>query len=193
MVNIKIITGSVRPTRFNLQVAEWLFGIARKRKDAKVELLDLAKIKLPFLDEPQSPMHRAYTKPYTKQWSKVIDASDGFVWVTPEYNHSVSPVLKNAIDFLYHEWNWKPVALASYGGGAGGSRAAEHLRAVAGELKMYDLREQILLPNYWNHLDKNGKYQFTKEQAEEANELFDSLVFWSAQMESARATLQKKQ
>lgn len=186
MVNIKIITGSVRPTRFNLQVAEWLFRIARKRNDAKVELLDLAKINLPFLDEPKSPMYGEYTKPYTKKWSKKIDASDGFVWVTPEYNHSVSPVLKNAIDFLHHEWNWKPVALVSYGGGAGGSRAAEHLRAVAGELKMYDLREQVLLPNYWDHLDEQGKYRFTKEQAEEAGELLNSLVFWAEQMKAAR-------
>lgn len=191
MVHIKIITGSVRPTRFNLQVAEWLYGIARKRKDAKVELLDLAKINLPFLDEPKSPMYGEYTKPHTKKWSKQIAEGDGFVWVTPEYNHSVSPVLKNAIDFLHHEWNWKPVALVSYGGIAGGSRAAEHLRAVAGELKMYDLREQVLLPNYWNNLDKQGKYQFTKEQAEEAGELLDSLVFWSEKMKPARRELQK--
>lgn len=177
--------------RFNIQVAEWLYGIARKRKDAKVELLDLAKINLPFLDEPKSPMYRAYTKSHTKKWSKIIDEGDGFVWVTPEYNHSFSPVLKNAIDFLHHEWNWKPVALVSYGGGAGGSRAAEHLRGVAGELKMYDLREQILLSNYWNHLDKQGRYQFTKEQAEEADELLNSLVFWSEKMKSARRDLQK--
>lgn len=191
MVTIKILTGSVRPTRFNMQVAEWLFAVAQKRKDAKTELLDLAKINLPFLDEPKSPMYREYTKPYTKKWSKIIDGGDGFVWITPEYNHSFSPVLKNAIDFLHHEWNWKPVALVSYGGGAGGSRAAEHLRGVAGELKMYDLREQVLLPNYWNHLDKQGKYQFTKEHTEEANELLNSLVFWSEQMKSARNDLKK--
>lgn len=192
MVNIKVIAGSARPGRFNIQPAEWITEVAKKRDDINVELLDLAEIDLPFLDEPKSPMYGEYEKEHTKKWASTISDADGFIYVSPEYNHSVSPVLKNAIDFLYQEWNFKPVTYISYGSGAGGSRAVEHLRGTAAELKMFDLREQILLPNYWNNLNKEGEYQFSKEQEKEANDMLDSLVFWSEKMKLARKELQSK-
>lgn len=190
MVEIKILTGSARPTRFNLQPATWIYNAAKQREDMQVELLDLAEINLPFLDEPQSPKSRQYTKEYTKRWSEKIDAADGFVFVTPEYNHSFSPVLKNAIDYLWHEWNYKPVSFVSYGALAGGARAVEHLRTVAAELKMFDLREHIMFPDYWNHLDEEGNYQFTQDHETLAQELLDSLAFWADSMKQARHSLQ---
>lgn len=195
MIKIKIIAGSVRPGRFNIQPAAWITKIAKKRKDIFVELLDLAEIKLPFLDEPIPPSvpqsQRQYSKEHTKKWSKTIDEADGFILVTPEYNHGVSPVLKNAIDYLFYEWHYKPVTFISYGSLAGGSRAVEHLRSIAAELKMYDLREQIMLPNYWEHQDENGKYQFTEQHENSANEMFDSLTFWARKMKEARQELKK--
>ncbi len=190
MVIIKILTGSVRPGRFNIQPANWIRDIAMKRKDITVDFVDLAEVNLPFLDEPASPKQRKYTKDYTKQWSKRIEEGDGFIFVTPEYNHGVSPVLKNAIDFLWHEWNYKPVAYVSYGSEAGGARSVEHLRGIAAETKMYDLRDQMVLSNYWNHLDENGTYLFTEEHEKHANLILDELIFWSEHMKEARKKLQ---
>ncbi|MDQ5951855.1 MAG: hypothetical protein QG639_1136 [Patescibacteria group bacterium] len=186
MTKIKILTGSNRPGRFNIQPATWIYELAKKRKDIEVELLDIEKIALPFLDEPATPMQQSYTKAHTKQWSKTISEGDGFIWVTPEYNHSFSPALKNALDYLLYEWNYKPVTFISYGSEAGGSRAAEHLRGVAAELKMFDLKEQVLLPNYWNHINKAGEYQFSQEKEQAANQMLDTLIFWAKEMKQSR-------
>jgi NAD(P)H-dependent FMN reductase len=189
MIQIKILTGSVRPGRFNNQPVQWIYEIAKKRKDISVEIIDLEKINLPFLDEPVPPSQRKYTKRHTQAWSKIIDEADGFIFVTPEYNHGVSPVLKNAIDYLWFEWHHKPVSYISYGSAAGGARAVEHLRGIAGETKMYDLRDQILLNNYWEHKDENGNYQFTDQQVTLANSILDELTFWAKTMKKGREEL----
>lgn len=189
MIKIKILTGSVRPGRFNIQPANWIYEISKQRKNIEIELIDLAELNLPFLDEPLPPMMDKHSKVHTKKWSKMIREADGFIFVTPEYNHSFSPVLKNAIDYLYYEWNYKPVTFVSYGGSAGGTRAVEHLRGVAAELKMYDLREQILLPSCWENMNTEGKYQFSQRHEQSANEMLDTLTFWAKTMKDARNTL----
>lgn len=191
MPTIKIITGSSRPGRFNIQPAEWLLAEAKKIKGLDVELVDVEKLALPFLDEAMPPMMKQYSHEHTKKWSEMVHATDGFVFVTPEYNHSYSAVLKNAIDYLFHEWNYKPVAFVSYGSMAGGARAVEHLRGVAGELKMFDLREQVLIPNYWGNLNDQGQYQFDEHQAKAAQEMLQSLAYWSEVMKTARVNLPK--
>ncbi|MEK7622074.1 MAG: NAD(P)H-dependent oxidoreductase [Patescibacteria group bacterium] len=189
MTKIKIIAGSTRPGRFNIQPATWIYDLAKGRKEIEVELLDLMKVNLPFLDEPVPPSQNQYSKEHTKSWAKIIDGADGFVFVTPEYNHSFSAALKNAIDYLFKEWHYKPVAFVSYGSLAGGARAVEHLRGVAAEIKLYDLREQILLPNYWDNLDAKGQYRFTSDQVKAANHLLDALIFWGTEMKLSRAKL----
>lgn len=188
---IKIITGSTRPGRFNIQPATWIYEVAKKREDIDVELVDLHVINLPFLDESTPPLMKKYTKEHTKQWSNIVADGDGFIWVTPEYNHSYSPVLKNAIDFVFHEWSYKPVSFVSYGAEAGGSRAVEHLRAIAGQLKMYDLQEQVLLPNYWKDLDENGVFQLQDGHEHAAQAMLETLVFWAKHMKNARKELEK--
>jgi NAD(P)H-dependent FMN reductase len=192
MTKIKILTGSTRPGRFNIQPAAWLFDIAKKRAGIEVELVDLEALALPFLDEPITPMNRQYSKEHTFAWSKIVEGTDGFVFVTPEYNHSYAPALKNALDYLFYEWHYKPVSFVSYGSLAGGSRAVEHLRGVAAELKMYDLREQILLPNYWENLNDEGKYSFTEHQVKSAEELIESLAFWAQELKASREKLAVK-
>lgn len=192
MVKIIILTGSVRPGRFNIQPATWIYQIAKKRADIEVELVDLQEVNLPFLDESIPPSQHHYAKEHTKKWSKRIDVADGFIFVTSEYNHSLSPVLKNAIDYLFSEWHYKPVSFISYGSLAGGARSVEHLRGVAGEIKLYDLREQILFPNYWEHVDEEGKYQFTDQHENEANDMLDQLTFWATSMKQARDALKKE-
>lgn len=191
MVRIKILTGSIRPGRFNIQPARWIYGLAQQQSNVEAELLDLEEINLPFLDESALPSQHQYAKEHTKMWSQKIDEADGFIFVTPEYNHSYSPVLKNAIDFLFDEWNYKPVSFLSYGSLAGGARAVEHLRGVAGEVKLYDLREQILLPNYWENVNENGEYQFNERHEKSAKDILDSLAFWAEKMKAARMELQQ--
>ncbi|MBY0309977.1 NAD(P)H-dependent oxidoreductase [Patescibacteria group bacterium] len=192
MITIKIISGSSRPLRFNDQPVRFVEQVAREAlmsKEVTVEVLDLASINLPFLDEAKPPMMQDYAHDHTKVWSKTIAEADGFIMVTPEYNHSYSPVLKNAIDYLFKEWNHKPVSFVSYGSLAGGSRAVEHLRGVAGELKMYDLREQVMLPNYWDHMTEEGTYDFTERHKESVKELVEQLTFWATEMKAVRAKM----
>ena len=144
MPRIGIILGSTRPNRNGGQVAQWVLELASQRQDAEFELVDLRDYPLPHLDEPLPPSIGQYANDHTKQWAQKIASFDGFVIITPEYNHSTSGVLKNAIDYLYAEWNNKAVGFVSYGG-VGGARAAEHLRLVAGELQMADVRQQVAL------------------------------------------------
>jgi len=189
MVKLKIIAGSTRPGRFNSQPVAFIEKVAKQVEGVEVEVLDLAAINLPFLDEAKPPIMQDYAHDHTKAWSAHIAEADAFIMVTPEYNHSTSAVLKNAIDYLFREWNYKPVAFVSYGSLAGGSRAVEHLRGIAAELKMYDLREQIMLPNYWEHLDGEGKYQFNDRHESSAKEMIEALRFWGETMKVARAQL----
>src|SRR4029077_18570391 len=125
-------------------VARWVYEIANKRTDASFEVVDIADFKLPLLDEPMPPMMGQPTHPHSKAWAAKIAGIDAFVFVTPEYNHSTSGALKNAIDFLFREWNDKAAGFVSYGA-AGGIRAVEHLRLVFGELKIADVRAQVAL------------------------------------------------
>jgi len=169
-----------------------MLKLAEERKDVEVELIDLAEVNLPFLDEPVPALMHQYSKDHTKKWAEKIGSGDGYIFVTPEYNHSYSAVLKNAIDFLNLEWNNKPVSFISYGSVAAGSRAVEHLRSVAAELKMFDLKEQMLLPNYWSGLNETGQFEFDEHHENQATALLDSLIFWSEVMKDARKKMANK-
>ena len=121
---IAIILGSTRPGRNGEAVAKWVYEIAQKRTDAEFELVDIKDFNLPLLDEPMPPIMGQYGKPHTKAWAAKIGSFDGFIFVTPEYNHGIPGALKNAIDFLFREWNDKAAGFVSYGG-AGGARSVE--------------------------------------------------------------------
>jgi NAD(P)H-dependent FMN reductase len=141
-LRIGIILGSTRPGRNGEQVAKWVLEQAQKRTDAAYELVDLLDFNLPHLDEALPPSMGNYANEHTRAWAEAIDSFDGFVFVTPEYNHSTSGALKNAIDFIYPEWNNKAAGIVSYGFN-GGTRAAEHLRLILGELQIADVRAQL--------------------------------------------------
>ena len=144
MIKTAIVIGSTRPGRKAETVARWVYDIAKKRDDAEFEIVDIKDFNLPMLDEPMSPMMGQYSQPHTKAWAAKIATFDAFVFVTPEYNHSTSGALKNALDFLYREWNNKAAGFVGYGG-AGGTRAVEQLRLVMGELQIADVRAQVAL------------------------------------------------
>jgi NAD(P)H-dependent FMN reductase len=184
MTRIGIILGSTRPNRNGEQVARWVYDIASHRTDAEFELVDLRDYPLPHLDEPLPPSMGQYQNDHTKEWADKIASFDGFVIVTPEYNHGTSGVLKNAIDYLYAEWNNKAVGFVSYGS-VGGARAAEHLRLVAGELQMADVRQQValsLLTEFENFsVFKPGEYNRAA-----LDTLLDQVVAWSTALAPLR-------
>ncbi|HUQ54985.1 NAD(P)H-dependent oxidoreductase [Lentzea sp.] len=184
MTHIGIIIGSTRPGRNGEQVARWVLQHAEQRTDATFELVDLKDFPLPHLDEPMPPMMQQYQHDHTKEWSAKIAGFDGFVMVTPEYNHSTSGVLKNAIDYLFAEWNNKAVGFVSYGG-VGGARAVEHLRLIAGELKLADVRTSVSLSM---HHDFEGYTTLTPSDAQVAtlSTLFDELIAWSTALAPLR-------
>lgn len=189
MVKIKVIIGSSRPNRFAEQPGKWILEVGKNFKEAEFELVDLAAINLPFLDESMPPAMGMYQHEHTKAWSRIVGEADGFVIVTPEYNHGYSAVLKNAIDFIYKEWSHKPMAFVSYGGVAGGARAVEQLRAIAGHLSAYDITEHIILPNYPQDLDESGKFKFTDRHVESATTMLGSLIEWAQAMKPVREKL----
>jgi len=139
---IGVILGSTRPGRNGEQVARWVLEHAQQRTDARYELIDLAEVGLPLLDEAMPPSMGQYANEHTRAWAKTVADYDGFVIVTPEYNHGIPAALKNALDYLYAEWNNKAVGFVGYGT-HGAARAVEHLRGVAGELQMADVRAQV--------------------------------------------------
>jgi NAD(P)H-dependent FMN reductase len=184
MTRIGIILGSTRPNRNGEQVANWVLENATRRADAEFELIDLRDYPLPHLDEPMPPSMGQYQQEHTKQWADKIASFDGFVIVTPEYNHGTSGVLKNAIDYLYAEWNNKAVGFVSYGG-VGGARAAEHLRLVVAELQMADVRQQValsLITEFENFsVFKPGDYN-----VDALTVLIDQVIAWSAALAPLR-------
>jgi NAD(P)H-dependent FMN reductase len=184
MPRIGIILGSTRPGRNGEQVAKWVFDVASQRGDAEYELIDLLDYPLPHLDEPVPPSLGQYQNDHTKEWAEKIASLDGFVMVTPEYNHSTSGVLKNAIDYLFAEWANKAVGFVSYGS-AGGARAVEHLRLIAGELQMADVRQQVvlsLITEFENYsVFKPGDYNLQALQT-----MLGQVVAWSAALAPLR-------
>lgn len=144
MIRVAIIVGSTRPGRRSAAVSKWVFDIAKNRKDAEFEIVDIEDFKLPLLDEPVPSSLGQYSKAHTKAWSAKINSFDAYIFVTPEYNHGPSGALKNAIDFLFREWNNKAAGFVGYGG-SGGTRAVEQLRQVMGELMVADVRAQVAL------------------------------------------------
>ncbi|MCY1140737.1 NAD(P)H-dependent oxidoreductase [Actinoplanes sp. Pm04-4] len=184
MTKIGIILGSTRPGRNGEAVAKWVFDVASKRTDAEFELVDLLDYNLPHLDEAIPPSMGQYSQPHTIEWAKKIDSFDGFIFVTPEYNHSTSGALKNAIDFLFKEWNNKAAGFVGYGS-VGGARAVEHLRLIAGELMLADVRAQVLL-SLATDFENYSKFLPSERQEQALHAVLDQTVTWSKALETVR-------
>jgi NAD(P)H-dependent FMN reductase len=184
MTKIGIILGSTRPGRNGEAVAQWVLDVASKRTDAEFELVDLLDYNLPHLDEAAPPAMGQYAKPHTIEWANKIGSFDGFVIVTPEYNHSTSGALKNAIDFLFAEWNNKAVGFVSYGA-QGGTRAVEHLRLIAGELMMADVRAQLAL-SLITDFENFSVFLPNERHEQQLSAVLDQTVAWSAALAHLR-------
>jgi NAD(P)H-dependent FMN reductase len=184
-LKIAIILGSTRPGRNGKAVADWVLGKAAARTTADYELVDLADYPLPHLDEAIPPSLGQYAADHTKAWAAKIASYDGFVFVTPEYNHSTSGVLKNAIDYLYAEWVNKAAAFVSYGA-LGGARAIEHLRGIASELQIAHVRQQL---SFSLHSDFENFSVFKPAPPHDgaADIMFGQLESWAGALRTVRA------
>lgn len=184
MIKIAVIVGSTRPGRKALDVARWVMEIAKPRTDAVYELVDIADFNLPLLDESMPPSMNQYSHEHTRRWAAKIGEFDGFVFVTPEYNHGTSGALKNAIDFLYKEWNNKAAAFVGYGS-AGGVRAVEHLRLVMGELMVADVRGQVML-SIFTDFENFSIFKPAAHHEPLVGTMLDQVVAWSGALQGLR-------
>ncbi|GAA3158651.1 NADPH-dependent FMN reductase [Nonomuraea roseoviolacea] len=190
MIKVGIIIGSTRPGRNGEAVARWIHELATERDDASYEIVDLKDFRLPHLDEALPPAMGRYANAHTRAWAATIDSFDAYVFVTPEYNHSTSGVLKNAIDFLYAEWHNKAAAFVSYGS-AGGVRAVEHLRLIMGELHVADVRTQVAL-SLATDFENFQVLTPAAHHAGAVTAMLDELLAWGGALRTLRHTRQAR-
>ena len=183
-LHIAIVIASTRPGRRGDQIASWVLTVAQARGGATFELIDLTEHNLGNLDEPGNPNHQKYEHEHTRKWSRLVSSFDGYVFVVPEYNHSFPGALKNALDFVYREWNDKAAGIVSYGGWVGGARAAEALRLVAAELQMATVRAQPAVPLLATF--SSGRFVPTDGLAAQVRDMLDQLIGWSGALRNVR-------
>jgi NAD(P)H-dependent FMN reductase len=181
--HILVIIGSTREGRIGEQVARWLMRQLEEVPDAEFELVDLRDYPLPTYGGPS----KGHSSDDVQRWSRKVDSADGYIIVTPEYNHGYPAALKNAMDHAYREWNRKPVAFVSYGGHAAGYRAVEQLRLVAVELQMAPIREQVGIQAPWSAFDEHGELERPGAKQAVADMLAD-LLWWARALQQARAS-----
>ena len=190
MTIISVIVGSTREGRFSEKPAQWIFEHLRKRKEIEARLLDLRDFPMPFFDQPVPPAmpgRPPYPNEVVQKWTAEIAASDGFVFVTPEYNYGTSAVLKNAIDWVYPEWNRKAAAFVSYGS-AMGARAVQQLRETAIEVQMAPIRSSVPIPvaTLWAHFQGGDVDKGLAEMDQQAAAMIDDLLWWTSALKAAR-------
>ena len=185
-LKVAIILGSTRPGRIGEAVARWVYDIAKKRSDAEFEYVDIKDFNLPLLDEPIPPSQGQYTKEHTKAWAAKIDSFDAFVFVTAEYNHGIPGALKNAIDYLYREWNNKAAGFVSYGS-SGGVRSVEQLRLVMAEMQVATVRAQVQL-SLFTDFENFTKFKPAEVQEKNVNAMLDQVIAWGAALKTVRIT-----
>lgn len=186
MYKLKLILASTRPGRQGPAVANWIFDVCQQNQSFDVELIDLAVINLPFLDEPKHPRLQQYVHEHTKQWSSTIEEADAFIIVTCEYNFGYPAPLKNALDYLYLEWNYKPVGFVSYGGIAGGTRAVQQLKQVVTAQKMMPVTESVNIPFFTKHIGEDGKFTSNEHLMSSANDMLKELLKWTITLNEMR-------
>lgn len=172
---IHVLICSTRPSRIGPAIADWFATCARQQEFAEVHLVDLADFGLPVFDEPKHPRLRQYEHAHTRRWSASVQAADGFVFVTPEYNYGPPPALLNAMAYLVHEWAYKPVAFVSYGGISGGLRGVQMTKQVATTLRMLPVFEAVVVPSVNQQLSPAGTFAPTPQQEQAVAPLMNEL------------------
>jgi NAD(P)H-dependent FMN reductase len=188
MPKLCVIVGSTRPNRAGISIAEWFVRQAKAHGGFDVEIADLKEIGLPLVDEPKHPRFRDYQHEHTRKWSAIVDAADAFAFVTPEYNYSAAPALINAIDYLLHEWSYKPAGFVSYGGASGGMRAVQMTKMLLTSLKVVPLPEAVSISFFMQLMDPSGVFQGSEPLEKSATTMLGELVRWSGALKALRTT-----
>ena len=188
MLKLQIIVASTREGRSGPRVAQWFLDRAREHGKFDVELVDLADLDLPLLDEPRHPRFAQYEHSHTKQWSEIVSSADAYVFVTPEYDHAPPASLVNALQFLSREWAYKPGAFVSYGGVSAGTRGVQMAKEILSALKVVPLLETVAIPFFAQHLNKEtGAFDPGPTQAQAATAMLDELLKWAEALRPMRA------
>jgi NAD(P)H-dependent FMN reductase len=183
---LRIIIGSTRPGRVGPSVAAWITERAIEHGGFDVQVTDLAELNLPMYDEPNHPRLRQYVHQHTKDWSALVEASDAFIFVMPEYNYAFNAALKNAIDYLHAEWQNKAAGIVSYGGVAAGTRAAQMLKQVLGVLKVVPVADAVMIPFVAQHLDEERRFKPTELMDSSATAMLDEVLKWTGSLAPLR-------
>jgi NAD(P)H-dependent FMN reductase len=186
MPKLMVVTVSTRPQRVGVPVASWFAERAKEHGKFELDLVDLKELNLPLLDEPKHPRFRQYEHDHTRAWSSRVAEADAFVFVTPEYNHGAPAPLVNALDYLFHEWAYKPAAFVSYGGPAGGVRSVAMAKQILTTLKVVPIPESVVLPLVTQSLDDQGRLKATPGNERAAIDLLDELLRWSHALQMLR-------
>jgi NAD(P)H-dependent FMN reductase len=186
-LRIGIVLGSTRVGRFADRPAEWLLGVANKRGGAAFEIVDLRDYPMPFFDAPKSPLREPPTNEVARRWAHKVAELDGYVFVTSEYNHSIPAVLKNALDFVYPEFNRKPASFVGYGN-AGGARAIEQLRLMLVELQVAPLRSAVHIgrEDFIGMLLHGKSFADFPQLEQAASTMLDELLWWTGALHARR-------
>lgn len=189
MPHLQVVGVSTREDPKGPAVTDWFLERARAHGKFDIEVVDLRTIDLPLFDEPRHPRLRQYEHEHTKAWSATVERADAFVFVTPEYDHSTPASLMNAVQYLVHEWAYKPVGFVSYGGVSGGTRGVEMTRQVVAAVRMVPLVEAVAIPFFERYFDE-GSGAFAPEEVQDraAAIMLDSLVRWTAALKQLRAS-----
>lgn len=186
MPKLLVIIASTRPGRAGLPIGTWFASHAARQGDFEVEIADLAEINLPLLDEASHPRMKNYQHEHTKRWSALVDGADAYVIVTPEYNFSMPAPLVNALDYLFSEWNYKPVGFVSYGGVSGGLRSVQMAKQLVTTLKMMPMYEAVVIPFFSSFISDVGVFNPEPLHSQSADDMLVELARWSAALKTLR-------
>ncbi len=187
MLNLQIINASTRSGRSGHLVSEWFFEFARRYGNFDIQLIDLAEVGLPLFDEPRHPRLGQYEHAHTKAWSAIVEQADAYVFVTPEYDHAPPASLVNALQYLVHEWAYKPVGFVSYGGVSGGTRSVQMTKPIVTALKMMPIPEAVVIPFFTQYIDSDtGTFDPGEVQEKAAGVMLDELLRWAQALRPLR-------
>ncbi|WP_433307270.1 NADPH-dependent FMN reductase [Actinoplanes sp. CA-030573] len=185
-LSLLVVVASTRPGRVGLPVSQWFVDAAKANGGFQVSVADLAEENLPLLDEPHHPRLARYEHDHTRRWSEKVAAADAFVFVAPEYNYGIAPSLKNALDYLHHEWRYKPASVVSYGGVSAGTRSAMALHASAYALNLFMISQAVNIPFVHAQIS-DGRFEPNETTGTAAVAMLDELARVAGALKSLRA------
>jgi NAD(P)H-dependent FMN reductase len=184
---LNIIIASTRPSRVGPAVANWFDGFAREHGAFEPVLVDLVDFDLPVYDEPNHPRLRQYEHEHTRRWSASVEAGDAYVFATPEYNYFAPPALVNALDYVLHEWAYKPAGILSYGGASGGMRSAQMVKLLLTSLKVMPIPESVNVAMFRQFIGEDGIFRPNEALTAAARTMLDELLRWTEALQPIRA------